>query len=43
MGSWEGRNSEICMDICVCIHKCEKQKGERGDEEVLELCEREPH
>ena len=39
VGSWESRNSEICMGLCLCIHKCEKLKGERGHEEVLELCE----
>ena len=29
------RNSEMCMGKCVCTCKCEKQKGEKGDE-VLE-------
>ena len=26
-----------CMYLCVCTHKCEKRKRERGDEEVLKL------
>ena len=35
-----GRNSDICMSVCVCTCTCVTQKGERGDEEDLELCER---
>ena len=27
VGSWKDKNSEICMDLCVCACKCEKPKG----------------
>ena len=38
MDSWEDSNSEICIGLFVCICECEKQKGQRGDKEVLKLC-----
>ena len=28
VGSWEGKDSEKCMSLCVCTCKCEKQKRE---------------
>ena len=40
VGIWEGGNIELCIGLCVCIRKCEKQKWQRGDGEVLKLYER---